>query len=296
MIDIKRSANRPRANFSNNFEELLMDKQKVVSLPMSKIEPFSFNGDPQPFAIDENEISALADSISKCGLITPIIVRSKRYAACKKLMYLDIDAVVIEVTDDNVAFDIVCQANIQRKEPRPSELSKMFNTYLSLRKNVSADLTVNEISNMFGISRKTIYRYANISNLDNGLAELIDSKSIQIRFIEPLAKLSPEQQKAIADYYNYDERLSSKELTLVIEQMTDSGNSDIYDIMKAIRNLSEKKKEPYKNSLYNEMYIKKPLCMQNMTESELDKIVYELLDKYLENNFKSTKKVTTNEK
>ena len=37
--------------------------------------------------------------------------------------------------------------------------------------------------------------------------------------------------------------------------------------------------------------------MQNMTESEsLDKIVYELLDKYLENNFKSTKKVTTNEK
>ena len=54
MIDIKRSANRPRANFSNNFEELLMDKQKVVSLPMSKIEPFSFNGNPQPFAIDEN--------------------------------------------------------------------------------------------------------------------------------------------------------------------------------------------------------------------------------------------------
>ena len=294
MIDIKRSANRPRANFSNNFEELLMDKQKVVSLPMSKIEPFSFNGDPQPFAIDENEISALADSISKCGLITPIIVRSissnsyqilsghKRYAACKKLMHLDIDAVVIEVTDDNVAFDIVCQANIQRKEPRPSELSKMFNTYLSLRKNVSADLTVNEISNMFGISRKTIYRYANISNLYNGLAELIDSKSIQIKFIEPLAKLSSEQQKAISDYYNYDERLSSKELTLVIEQMTDSGSSDIYDIIKAIRNLSEKKKEPYKNSLYNEMYIKKSSCMQNMTESELDKIVYELLDKYLE--------------
>ena len=44
------------------------------------------------------------------------------------------------------------------------------------------------------------------------------------------------------------------------------------------------------------MYIKKSSCMQNMTESELDKIVYELLDKYLENNFKSTKKVTTNEK
>ena len=36
--------------------------------------------------------------------------------------------------------------------------------------------------------------------------------------------------------------------------------------------------------------------MQNMTESELDKIMYELLDKYLENTFKSTKKVTTNEK
>lgn len=223
-----------------------MDKQKVVSLPMSKIEPFSFNGDPQPFAIDENEISALADSISKCGLITPIIVRSissnsyqilsghKRYAACKKLTHLDIDAVVIEVTDDNVAFDIVCQANIQRKEPRPSELSKMFNTYLSLRKNVSADLTV-------------------------------------------------------------DERLSSKELTLVIEQMTDSGRSDIYDIMKAIRNLSEKKKEPYKNSLYNEMYIKKSSCMQNMTESELDKIMYRLLEEYLD-NITSTKKVTTNEK
>lgn len=55
-------------------------------------------------------------------------------------MHLDIDAVVIEVTDDNVAFDIVCQANIQRKEPRPSELSKMFNTYLSLRKTFQQTL------------------------------------------------------------------------------------------------------------------------------------------------------------
>ena len=78
--------------------------------------------------------------------------------------------------------------------------------------------------------------------------------------------------------------------------MADSGNSDINDIIEDVRNLSEKKKEPYKNRLYNEMYIKKPSCMQNMTESELDKIMYRLLDKYLENNFKSTKKVTTNEK
>ena len=79
------------------------------------------------------------------------------------------------------------------------------------------------------------------------------------------------------------------------EQMTDSGSSDIYDIIKAIRNLSEKEKEPYKNSLYNEMYIKKSLCMQNMTESELDKIMYRLLEEYLD-NITSTKKVTTNEK
>ncbi len=39
-------------------------------------------------------------------------------------MHLDIDAVVIEVTDDNVAFDIVCQANIQRKEPRQASFQK----------------------------------------------------------------------------------------------------------------------------------------------------------------------------
>ena len=77
--------------------------------------------------------------------------------------------------------------------------------------------------------------------------------------------------------------------------MTDSGSSDIYDIIKAIRNLSEKKKEPYKNSLYNEMYIQKSSCMQNMTESELDKIMSRLLEEYLD-NITSTKKVTTNEK
>ena len=63
MIDIKRSANRPRANFSNNFEELLMDKQKVVSLPMSKIEPFSFNGDPQPFAMRYLHLPTLFQSV-----------------------------------------------------------------------------------------------------------------------------------------------------------------------------------------------------------------------------------------
>ena len=36
--------------------------------------------------------------------------------------------------------------------------------------------------------------------------------------------------------------------------------------------------------------------MRCISKSQLDKIVYELLDKYLENNFKSTKKVTTSEK
>lgn len=35
--------------------------------------------------------------------------------------------------------------------------------------------------------------------------------------------------------------------------------------------------------------------MQNMTESELDKIMYRLLEEYLD-NITSTKKVTTNEK
>lgn len=77
--------------------------------------------------------------------------------------------------------------------------------------------------------------------------------------------------------------------------MTDNRSSDIYDIIKAIRNLSEKEKS-HTRTAYTMRCISKSSCMQNMTESELDKIVYELLDKYLENNFKSTKKVTTNEK
>lgn len=36
-IDLKLSSDRPKANFSSNFEEMLIDKETVVSLPMSQI-------------------------------------------------------------------------------------------------------------------------------------------------------------------------------------------------------------------------------------------------------------------
>lgn len=252
----KPKENRPKASLST-FESTLVAEKNVIKLPIARIDEFSYKGQPQPFLIDERELEALVSSIEQQGQLTPVIVRKigeryqllsghKRYTACRQLNYNEIDAVIIDVGSDEKAFDIVCQANVQRREPKPSELCKMYNTYLSMRRNkdeFSNEVTTDTICKLFNVSRKTMYRYANMVKLVDDISFLIDEKKINVSAIEDIVRLSAEQQQAIADYINFDGALSNGKLKRVMRYFEENKNKNCTDVEEALADPLPKKAE-----------------------------------------------------
>lgn len=98
----------------------------LINLPIDKIVRR-----PDVRALNENTVSALADSISTVGLINPIRVRerldgwevsagSHRLAACEKLGLTDIECIV--VSDDDLHAELsMIDENLCRNELSPAE-------------------------------------------------------------------------------------------------------------------------------------------------------------------------------
>lgn len=284
----KPSENRPKANLTE-FESNLTYGKKVEQIPIQKIDVFKYNDQLQPFSIDDDELKALQSSIEQNGQLTPIIVRMvngryqllsghKRYTACRNLGFIAIDGVVIDVESNEKAFDIVCQANVQRREPKPSELSKMYNTYLAMRKNqeFAEETTTDNICELFNVSRKTMYRYANISKLTNDISILIDNKKININAIEDIIQLSTDQQKALADYINENGRLSGKKLKSIISYLKEKDSSNIKEAIEDSNdNLND---NPESMDLFSKIRIRYEK-LSKLNDKELSEHIMMLLSK-----------------
>lgn len=297
----KPKENRPKASLID-FEKILTAERAVEKIPINEIEVFSYKGQAQPFSIDEHELEAMTFSIRQKGQLTPIIVRRidegfqvlsghKRLAACKKLGFETLDAVIIDVANDETAFDIACQANVQRRTLKPSELSKMYNVYLSQnRSEFAREVTADNICELFNVSRKTIYRYANMEKLTDDITSLIDNKKIAVSAIELLAKLSDEQQQAVADYIKNCGNLSGKELRAVVSYLIDYDSCSVAAALKNIEessndepkeiNLTYKIREEFFDEFKN--YSNDELCeavIALLRDKDIHKILEERKDK-----------------
>ncbi|MCK4835145.1 MAG: ParB N-terminal domain-containing protein, partial [Candidatus Aminicenantes bacterium] len=78
------------------------------------------------------DIDALAKSISEFGLISPVLINKnmvlisglRRLEACKKLGHSNIQALVVNIEDENILFQLESQENLCRKPLTPAELDK----------------------------------------------------------------------------------------------------------------------------------------------------------------------------
>lgn len=288
MINLqdKINSDRPKANFTSNLEKLIADENEIQTLPMYKIVPYSLNGEKQPFKIDNKELIALTDSIETQGQLTPVIVRKitddkyqllsghKRYNALKALTSKYIKAIVVDA-DDSTAFDILVQSNIQRSTAKPSELAAVYSTYLKISKG--SEKTISEICGMFDVSRKTMYRYANMVKLNKGFYPLIDNKKINVKFIEPLGKLTDEQQSNLLDYF-IENKLSSKRLNNVIDYFI--LNSECSSVEDALASCTEEKEE--KKDIYS--LVRRFEKYRLYTDEEINDLITNILEREIIND------------
>ena len=272
--------------------DTLIDNHVVAdreAIALDKIIPFTDDkGNAQPFIINDEDINVLAESIKKYGLLTPITVREladgqyqllsghKRYYACKLLEKPTIDCKVIEC-DSKTAYFIVCHGNLQRQGPKPSELNKMFHTYCD---TFDDETSVTELSKLFGVSSKTLYRCLHLDELIPDLVNMVDIGTVSTLSVEIIDVLNHKQQAVIVDYINETGKTLKPALAKKIVELADEKPKfNVEDIDNYIKP-KKKEKQKYNSAIYNRIYDEAPELLADKNEEELDKLIISLLEEY----------------
>lgn len=142
-----------------DFSEEPIEKSAYRTLPIYKVEP---NPDQPRQDFDEEELQALADSITEHGIIQPLTVRElntgyyqiiageRRWRAARLAGLSDIPVIVIEA-DDKKAMELALIENLQRQDLNPVEEAL---GYQSLMEDYG--LTQEEAAKRVGKSRPAV--------------------------------------------------------------------------------------------------------------------------------------------
>ena len=142
-----------------DFDEPAVEKGPYQLLPIYKVEPNP--GQPRQ-DFDEEELQALAESISVHGIIQPltgretsngyyqIIAGERRWRAARIANLTEVPAVIIEA-DDRKAMELALIENLQRQDLNPGEEAKGYDTLIK-----EYGLTQEETAARVGKSRPAV--------------------------------------------------------------------------------------------------------------------------------------------
>ena len=142
-----------------DFSEEPLEKSAYQLLPIYKVEP---NPDQPRQDFDEEELQALADSITVHGIIQPLTVRKlasgyyqiiageRRWRAARMANLSDVPAVIIEA-DDKKAMELALIENLQRQDLNPLEEALGYQTLMN-----EYGLTQEEAAGRVGKSRPAV--------------------------------------------------------------------------------------------------------------------------------------------
>ena len=165
-------------------------------------------------------MDALCESISKSGLLSPIIVRPRveggyeiisghrRVRAYQKLGMNEIPSTVCELTDEEATVAMV-DANLHRDHILPSEKAFAYKMKLDAikRQGERTDLTstqpgqrltsVEKIAVESDESKSQVQRYISLTRLIPELLQMVDEGKIALTPAVELSKLHPDSQRLI---------------------------------------------------------------------------------------------------
>ena len=153
--------------FGDYLEESI-DKSPYQVLPIYKIEP---NPEQPRQDFDEEELQALADSISTHGILQPLTVREqnsgyyqiiageRRWRAARLAGLTEIPAVIIEA-DDKKAMELALIENLQRQDLNPVEEALGYQSLMS-----DFGLTQEDTAARVGKSRPAVANALRLLNL-----------------------------------------------------------------------------------------------------------------------------------
>lgn len=172
-----------------DFNDVPVEKSPYQLIPIYKVEP---NKDQPRQDFDEEELQALADSISEHGVIQPLTVRElpssyyqiiageRRWRAARLAGLRDIPAVIIEA-DDRKVMELALIENLQRQDLNPVEEALGYQTLIT-----DHGLTQEEAAKRVGKSRPAVANALRLLNLCPPVLQMLRE-----------GKLSPGHARAI---------------------------------------------------------------------------------------------------
>ena len=181
-----------------DFSEEPLEKSAYQLLPIYKVEP---NPDQPRQDFDEEELQALADSITIHGIIQPLTVREmpngyyqiiageRRWRAARMANLSDVPAVIIEA-DDKKAMELALIENLQRQDLNPLEEALGYQTLMS-----EYGLTQEEAAGRVGKSRPAVANALRLLGLCPEVQERVRKGELSAGHARAILQLKSEKKQ-----------------------------------------------------------------------------------------------------
>ncbi len=222
--------------------------ERLMDIPIELISDFP----DHPYKVlDDESMTELVESIKSCGVIQPVIVRSKddgegyemvsghrRKHACEIAGITSIPCRVQDLTRDEAVISMV-DSNLQREEILPSEKARAYKMRLdSMRRqagrpskenaspvatNFSKGRSDDEMAAIVGEGKDNIRRYICLNELVPSLLDMVDEKKIALRPAVEISYLSKEEQNILSDAIEYTDATPSHAQTIKMRKYSEEG-------------------------------------------------------------------------
>ena len=181
-----------------DFSEETLEPSAYRELPIYKVEP---NPDQPRRDFDEEELQALADSISVHGVIQPLTVRElpsgyyqiiageRRWRAARQAGLSEVPVVVIEA-DDKKAMELALIENLQRQDLNPVEEALGYQSLID-----EYGLTQEETAARVGKSRPAVANALRLLSLCVEVLELLKTGAITAGHARAILTLKSEKKQ-----------------------------------------------------------------------------------------------------
>lgn len=176
-------------------------KKEIVRIKIDKIIP---NKNQPRLDFYDDSIKGLAESIKENGLLQPVTVRKagdkyeliageRRYRACLLNKQKDIEAIILEKSDDESA-NLALIENLQREDLNAVEQALAMKRIMK-----NENLTQNELADRLGYRQSTVANKLRLLKLPEYIKKAISQDVISERHARALLKVPTEQLKDVFD-------------------------------------------------------------------------------------------------
>lgn len=206
-----------------DFSEEPLEKRAYQLLPIYKVEP---NPDQPRQDFDEEELQALADSITVHGIIQPLTVREmpngyyqiiageRRWRAARMANLSDVPAVIIEA-DDKKAMELALIENLQRQDLNPLEEALGYQTLMN-----EYGLTQEEAAGRVGKSRPAVANALRLLGLCPEVQERVRKGELSAGHARAILQLKSEKKQQEAAQKIVALGLSVRQAELLCKNMS----------------------------------------------------------------------------